>query len=165
MLCYCTNMLVPPCPPSAGVGGSGKQSLARLAAHICGFQTHMIVISGSYGLNAFREDLQKMYRRAGQKGEGVMFLFTDSQVRAALLLPRSPACFDWPRASRPLSAACRCALLLDVVIVAGIATSKRCVLGCLCHTCTITTTCNARSKLGRSMQRHKLGRSMHKPST
>lgn len=64
-----------------GVGGSGKQSLARLAAHICGFVTMMIVISGSYGLNAFKEDLQKMYRRAGQKGEGVMFLFTDSQVR------------------------------------------------------------------------------------
>ena len=71
-----------------GVGGSGKQSLARLAAHICGFSTMMIVISGSYGLNAFKEDLQKMYKRAGQKGEGVMFLFTDSQARprrAALL--------------------------------------------------------------------------------
>lgn len=63
-----------------GVGGSGKQSLARLAAHICGFVTMMIVISGSYGLNAFKEDLQKMYRKSGQKGEGVMFLFTDSQV-------------------------------------------------------------------------------------
>jgi dynein heavy chain, axonemal len=64
-----------------GVGGSGKQSLARLAAHICGYTTMMIVISGSYGINAFREDLQKMYRKAGQKGEGVMFLFTDSQVQ------------------------------------------------------------------------------------
>lgn len=66
-----------------GVGGSGKQSLARLAAHICGFTTMMIVISGSYGLNAFKEDLQKMYIRAGQKGEEVMFLFTDSQARPA----------------------------------------------------------------------------------
>ncbi len=27
-----------------------------------------------------REDLQKMYKRAGVKGEGVLFLFTDSQI-------------------------------------------------------------------------------------
>jgi dynein heavy chain, axonemal len=65
-----------------GVGGSGKQSLARLAAHICGFATMMIVISGNYGINSFKEDLQKMYKKAGQKGEGIMFLFTDSQVRS-----------------------------------------------------------------------------------
>jgi P-loop containing dynein motor region D4 len=90
-----------------GVGGSGKQSLARLAAHICGFSTMMIVISGSYGLNSFREDLQKMYRKAGQKGEGVMFLFTDSQARAA----RAPCvtvpclvCTLWLAAPRSSSA-------------------------------------------------------------
>lgn len=63
-----------------GVGGSGKQSLSRLAAHICGYSTYMIIISGSYNMNSFREDLQKMYRRSGQKGEGLMFLFTDSQI-------------------------------------------------------------------------------------
>ena len=63
-----------------GVGGSGKQSLSRLAAHICGYATYMIIISGSYNMNSFREDLQKMYRRTGQKGEGLMFLFTDSQI-------------------------------------------------------------------------------------
>ena len=50
-----------------GVGGSGKQSLARLAAHVCGYAATTIVISDSYNLNAFREDIQKMYRRAGVK--------------------------------------------------------------------------------------------------
>ncbi len=50
-----------------GVGGSGKQSLARLAAHICGYTTIMITISGSYTINNFREDIQKMYKRAGVK--------------------------------------------------------------------------------------------------
>jgi hypothetical protein len=39
-----------------------------------------IVISGSYSLNTFREDLQKLYKRAGLKGEGLLFLLTDSQV-------------------------------------------------------------------------------------
>ncbi len=63
-----------------GVGGSGKQSLSRLAAHICGYTTVTITISGSYSMNNFKEDLQKMYRRAGIKGEGLLFLFTDSQV-------------------------------------------------------------------------------------
>ena len=63
-----------------GVGGSGKQSLSRLAAHICGYATSTIVISGSYGINNFKEDLQKMYKKAGVKGEGIMFLFTDSQI-------------------------------------------------------------------------------------
>ena len=39
-----------------------------------------IVISSNYSLNSFREDLQKMFRRAGLKGEGLLFLLTDSQV-------------------------------------------------------------------------------------
>lgn len=63
-----------------GVGGSGKQSLSRLAGYICGYAPVSIVISGSYNMNNFKEDLQKMYKRAGMKGEGIMFLFTDSQV-------------------------------------------------------------------------------------
>lgn len=52
----------------------------RLAAFICGYTTVTIVISGNYSLSNFREDLQKMYKRAGLKGEGLMFLFTDSQI-------------------------------------------------------------------------------------
>lgn len=54
--------------------------MRRLAAYICGYSTVTIVISGNYSLSNFREDLQKMYRRAGLKGEGLLFLFTDSQV-------------------------------------------------------------------------------------
>jgi dynein heavy chain len=47
---------------------------------ICGFRVKQIVISGSYFMNDFREDLKAMYRLAGVKEEGVAFLFTDSQV-------------------------------------------------------------------------------------
>jgi hypothetical protein len=54
--------------------------MCRLAAYICGYTTVTIVISGNYSLSNFREDLQKMYKRAGLKSEGLMFLITDSQV-------------------------------------------------------------------------------------
>ena len=63
-----------------GVGGSGKQSLSRLAAFICGFTVKQIVISSTYGINDLKEDLKVMYNKAGVKEEGVMFLLTDSQI-------------------------------------------------------------------------------------
>ena len=63
-----------------GVGGSGKQSLSRLSAFICGFTVIQIVISSTYGLNDLKEDLKTMYTKAGLKEEGVMFLLTDSQI-------------------------------------------------------------------------------------
>ena len=46
----------------------------------------MIVISGSYGLNDLKTDLQSMYNKAGVKDEGVMFLFTDGQITNEKLL-------------------------------------------------------------------------------
>jgi len=42
--------------------------------------TYMIVITSSYGLSDLKTDLQYMYKRAGEKDEGVMFLFTDNQI-------------------------------------------------------------------------------------
>jgi dynein heavy chain len=63
-----------------GVGGSGKQSLSRLAAYICGYRTFQVTISGNYGLNDLKEDLKLLYNWSGVKEEGVMFLFTDSQI-------------------------------------------------------------------------------------
>jgi len=63
-----------------GVGGSGKQSLSRLSAFICGFSVSQIVISSTYGINDLKEDLKGMYNKAGLKEEGVMFLLTDSQI-------------------------------------------------------------------------------------
>eukprot|EP00899_Mesostigma_viride_P003607 jgi/Mesvir1/13247/Mv18980-RA.1 len=63
-----------------GVGGSGKQSLSKLSAAICGYTLFMITISSSYGMSNLRDDIQKMYQKAGLKGEGTAFLFTDSQI-------------------------------------------------------------------------------------
>lgn len=63
-----------------GVGGSGKQSLARLAAHLCGYTVKQIVISATYGVADLKEDLKAMYHKAGLREEGVVFLLTDSQI-------------------------------------------------------------------------------------
>ena len=63
-----------------GVGGSGKQSLSRLASFICMYTTKQIMISSSYGMNDLKTDLQEMYNRAGVKDEGVLFLFTEGQI-------------------------------------------------------------------------------------
>ncbi|KAF1777676.1 P-loop containing nucleoside triphosphate hydrolase [Phytophthora cactorum] len=56
-----------------GVGGSGKQSLARLGAF-------MIEITRGYGTNEFHEDLKKLMISAGVGGQSTVFLFTDSQI-------------------------------------------------------------------------------------
>jgi dynein heavy chain len=64
-----------------GVGGSGKQSLARLAAFTSGHYCFQITITKSYNDNAFFEDLKNLYVKAGNKGENVTFIFTDAEVK------------------------------------------------------------------------------------
>lgn len=63
-----------------GVGGSGKQSLARLAAFIGGHSIFQIRISASYGMSEFRGDMISLYLRSGLRGESIVFLFTDQQL-------------------------------------------------------------------------------------
>lgn len=63
-----------------GVGGSGKQSLARLAAQVCGYTVMQIMVNQNYNMLDFKTDLQGMYNKAGVKQEGVLFLLTDTQI-------------------------------------------------------------------------------------
>lgn len=63
-----------------GVGGSGKQSLARLAAFISAMDTFQMQLKASYGIPDLKLDLAGLYLKAGLKNAAIMFLMTDSQV-------------------------------------------------------------------------------------
>jgi dynein heavy chain len=63
-----------------GVGGSGRQSLARLAAHIAGMGLFSIQPTQRYRPSDFREDLKTLYRRTGVRCEPTVFLLSDTQM-------------------------------------------------------------------------------------
>lgn len=63
-----------------GVGGSGKQSLTRLAAFICGYEVKQLAITSRFKLEDLKDALKDMYKYAGVKGVPLVFLIRDSQV-------------------------------------------------------------------------------------
>lgn len=63
-----------------GVGGSGKQSLSRLAAFISGLEVTQIQLKKGYGVSDLKNELSGLYLKAGLKNVGIMFLMTDAQI-------------------------------------------------------------------------------------
>lgn len=63
-----------------GVGGSGKQSLSKLSAFMSNLTPFSITVSSSYGMNDLKNDFINIFKKAGQKDEGMMFLITESHI-------------------------------------------------------------------------------------
>ncbi|XP_026133128.1 dynein axonemal heavy chain 9 [Carassius auratus] len=63
-----------------GVGGSGKQSLTRLAAFISSLEVFQITLKKGYGIPDLKTDLGALYVKAGVKNIGTVLLMTDAQV-------------------------------------------------------------------------------------
>jgi dynein heavy chain, axonemal len=64
-----------------GLGGSGRQSLTRLAAFMEEFEVFQIEVSKTYGRADWHEDLRKVIRLAGEANKAVVFLFSDTQIK------------------------------------------------------------------------------------
>jgi dynein heavy chain, axonemal len=63
-----------------GVGGSGRQSMTKLATYISGYMLASVEIVKGYGMADWREDLKRILMQAGVKAKPTTFLFSDVQI-------------------------------------------------------------------------------------
>ena len=63
-----------------GVGGSGRQSLSRLATFMSGYKLFQIEVVKGYGMQNWRDDAKKALMQGGIDNKQTSFLFVDTQI-------------------------------------------------------------------------------------
>lgn len=63
------------------MGGSGRQSATKLAAHMADCQLYQVEITKTYTATEWRDDVRHMMRMAGYEGKETVFLFSDNQIK------------------------------------------------------------------------------------
>ena len=64
-----------------GVGGSGKQSLTRLASSIQRMEYKQIELVKNYAEKDLKEDIKKYIEITGRFGRSCCFILTDSEIK------------------------------------------------------------------------------------
>ncbi|KAL3266448.1 hypothetical protein HHI36_010620 [Cryptolaemus montrouzieri] len=69
-----------------GMGGSGRQSLTRLATFMAEFYRFQIELSKVYGTTEWRDDIKQLMLKAGLLRVESVFLFSDTQIKSETFL-------------------------------------------------------------------------------
>ena len=69
-----------------GIGGSGRQSLTKLASHMTEYDCFQIELSKTYGMVEWRNDLKRVMLKAGLENISTVFLFADTQIKEEAFL-------------------------------------------------------------------------------